>query len=120
MLMLIRLKFAVMLARSRESRKSERRLMRRDARVIIEAHDNPIRCVIYDLSNGGARLCFDAPYADVPRTFTLVLFKDSVQRDWELVWTDGRYVGVKFVSQWFGTKSSVRESAAKEPHKGTA
>lgn len=97
-----------MFARSRESRKSDRRLLRRDARVLFGAHEKPIRCVIYDRPNGGARLSFNAPFAGVPRTFTLVLFKDSVQRECELVWTDGRYVGVKFISQWFGTNSPVR------------
>jgi hypothetical protein len=102
-----------MLARSRESRKSVRRWMRRDAQVIFEGHGQPIRCVVHDISNGGARVSFTAPFAILPRTFTLVLFKDSVQRDCELVWTDRRVVGVKFISQWFGTKSSEHVSASK-------
>jgi hypothetical protein len=103
-----------MLARSRESRKSMRRWMRRDAEVILEPHKLPIRCVVHDLSNGGARLSFTAPLPDLPRSITLVLFKDSVQRDCELVWTDGYFVGVKFVSEWFSTKSSERGSAPKK------
>jgi hypothetical protein len=95
--------------------------MRRDAQVIIEGHEQPIGCVIHDISNGGARLSFTTPLAVLPRTFTLVLFKDSVQRDCELVWCDRRFVGVKFTSEWFGIKSSGRGSAfknqcAREPH----
>jgi len=104
----------VMLARSRESRKSVRRWMRRDAQVIFEGHEKPIRCVVHDMSNCGARLSFTVPLAVLPRTFTLVLFKDSVQRDCELVWNDRRVAGIKFTSQWFGSKSSERVSVSKK------
>src|SRR5580704_6453836 len=103
-----------MLARSRESRKNARRPMRRDAQVVFEGHEQSIGCVIHDISNGGARLSFTAPLAVLPRTFTLVLLKDSVQRDCELVWNDRGVIGVKFVSHWFGTKSSERVSALKK------
>jgi hypothetical protein len=105
-----------MLARSRESRRSTRRWMRRDAQVIFEGHEQFIGCVVHDISNGGARLSFTAPLAAFPRTFTLVLFKDSVQRDCELVWSGRGVVGVKFISQWFGTKSSECGSAFENPH----
>ena len=101
-----------MLARSRESRKNVRRWMRRQAEVIVESHKLPIRCVIHDLSNGGARLSLTARLPDLPSSITLVLFKDSVQRDCEIVWTDGYFIGVKFISEWFGTKSSERGSAS--------
>jgi PilZ domain len=108
------LEFFVMLARTPESRKSARRWMRRDAQVIFEGHEQLIDCVVHDISDGGARLSFTAPLAVLPRTFTLVLFKDSVQRDCELVWSDRRAAGVKFISQWFGTNSSERVSALKK------
>ena len=104
-----------MLARSRDSRKSARRWMRRDAQVILEAFEQPIRCTVHDLSDGGARLSFAGPLADLPRAFTLALFKDNVQRDCEMVWLNGRFVGVRFISQWFVTKSSERVAASKDP-----
>jgi hypothetical protein len=95
--------------------------MRRDAQVIFEGHEQFIGCVVHDISNGGARLSFTAPLAVLPRTFTLVLFKDSVQRDCELVWSHRRVIGVKFISQWFGIKSSERVPAFKKPtRKGAA
>jgi hypothetical protein len=110
-----------MLARSRESRKNVRRRMRRDAQVIFEGCEQSIGCVVHDISNGGASLSFTAPLAVLPRTFTLVLLKDSVQRDCEVVWNDRGVVGVKFVSHWFGTKSSGRVSALeKHTRKGVA
>jgi hypothetical protein len=108
-----------MLARPRESRKSVRRWMRRHAQVILEGHEQLIDCIVHDISDGGARFSFAAPLANLPRTFTLVLFKDSVQRECELVWSDRRFAGVKFTSEWFGTKTSERKSASeKPPHKG--
>ena len=103
-----------MLARSRESRKNVRRRMRRDAQVLFEGHEQPIGCVVHNISNGGASLSFTAPLAAIPCIFTLVLLKDSVQRDCEVVWNDRGVVGVKFVSHWFGTKSSERVSALKK------
>jgi hypothetical protein len=106
--------------RSRESRKSVRHWMRRDAQVLFEPHKLPIRCVVHDLSNGGARLSFTAPVPSLPRSITLVLFKESVQRYCEIVWTDGYFVGVKFVSEWFGAKSSEHGSASKDSRGGAA
>ena len=102
-----------MLARTRENRRNVRRRMRRDAQVIFEGHEQSIGCVVHNISNGGARLSFTAPLAVLPRTFTLVLLKDSVQRDCELVWSGRGIVGVKFISEWFGTKSIERVSACK-------
>ena len=93
-----------MLARSRESRKNVRRRMRRDAQVIFEGREQSIGCVVHDISNGGASLSFTAPLAVLPRTFTLVLLKDSVQRDCEVVWNDRGVVGVKFVSRCLDAK----------------
>jgi hypothetical protein len=92
--------------------------MRRDAHVIFKAHEQPIRCVVHDLSNGGARLGLTVGSAGFPNTFTLVLSKDSIQRDCEMVWTDGRFVGVRFTSQWIGIKPSERASASKESRGG--
>jgi hypothetical protein len=89
--------------------------MRRHAHVILEGHEQLIGCVVHDISDGGTRLSFAAPSANLPHTFTLALFKDSVQRDCELVWSDRRFVGVKFTSQWFGTKIPESKSAFKKP-----
>jgi PilZ domain len=110
-----------MLARSQESRKNVRRRMHRDAQVVFEGHEQSIGCVVHNISNGGARLSFTAPLAVLPRTFTLVLLKDSVQRDCELVWNGRGVVGVKFISHWFDTKSPEHVSALnKHTRKGAA
>ena|ERR1700741_4749487 len=93
-----------MRARSRENRKTVRRRMRRDAQVVFVGHEQPLDCVVHDISNDGARLSFTAPLAALPRTFILVLLKDSVQRDCEAVWNDRGVVGVKFVSRGLDAK----------------
>lgn len=75
--------------------------MRRAAAVVLQAAGNPVRCVIWDMSDGGARLAIAYPTAELPCTFSLLLMKDaSVRRNCEVVWTDSRFVGVKFISDW--------------------
>jgi hypothetical protein len=82
----------------REKRKNPRHPMRRAAEVVFGAHKAPVHCVVWDMSDGGARLAIAHPLDSLPRTFILVLYKDdSVRRNCQVVWTDTRYVGVKFV-----------------------
>lgn len=72
--------------------------MRRAAHVVLGARQPPVGCVIWDMSDGGARLAVAHPMSDLPRTFILVLYKGaSVKRNCKVVWTDARFVGVKFV-----------------------
>jgi hypothetical protein len=88
-----------MLARYREDRKSVRRFTRRGATVSVSPKST-VACVIWDISDGGARLAIALPMTDLPRYFILNLFRDgSVQRHCELVWMDKRFVGVKFTEQ---------------------
>ena len=86
-----------------ENRKKSRHSMQRGACIIIGAHQQPLPCVILDMSDGGARLSFANPLTTLPHNVTLVLFKDrSVQRDCEVVWVDRTQLGVKFASGWYG------------------
>jgi PilZ domain len=99
-----------------EARKTLRRLMRRAAEVMLPGQDSPVPCVILDISNGGARLAIGHPSAEIPRTFTLVLYKDrSALRECELVWLDRRHVGVKFISKWYAAVGPERPSQASSP-----
>lgn len=76
--------------------------MHRAAEICIGTQEKQVRCKILDMSDGGARLAISSTIANLPSTFTLVLFKDtSAQRDCEVVWTDNRCVGVKFISSWY-------------------
>jgi hypothetical protein len=86
-----------MLTRSRDQRKSARHFTRRAATVCFGSRTPSVSCVIWDISDGGARLAVSVPMADLPQQFTLNIFADgSVQRNCEVVWTDERFVGVKF------------------------
>lgn len=87
-----------MLAPKRESRKKKRQPMHRAAVVVLKTGQIPLRCAIWDMSDGGARLAVACPSAQLPRTFTLLLTKNaSVRRNCEVVWADSQFVGVKFL-----------------------
>jgi hypothetical protein len=100
-----------MVSRYLEKRRSPRRYTRRDAKVIVTGRAQPIDCVLHDISDGGARLSFGAPSNRLPRTFTLLFFKDSsLKRDCEVMWTAGSFVGVRFASSWYSAPRSRRPS----------
>jgi PilZ domain len=87
-----------MLSRRRDNRKAVRLPVRRAAEVFFGRREPPVRCVIWDISDGGARLAVAHPILTLPPIFTLSLRRDgSEQRKCEVVWTDARYVGVRFV-----------------------
>ena len=87
-----------MLPRRLDARKSFRLATRRAAEVQFGTEEPPIRCVVWDICDGGARLAVARPLMNLPSRFTLLLCKDgSEQRNCEVVWTDTRFVGVKFV-----------------------
>jgi len=82
--------------------------MHREAYVTYKGREQPIHCVIHDMSDGGARISLETGPGALPRAFTLVLLKDCLQRNCSVVWTNGRFFGVKFISEWFGAKLSER------------
>jgi PilZ domain len=89
-----------MLSRHREERRSVRLFARRAATLSFGGEKPPVSCVIWDISDGGARLAVALPSADLPNRFTLNLFPDgSVQKNCEVVWIGKRFVGVKFTAQ---------------------
>ena len=82
-----------------DKRKAKRRPMRRTAEVLFGDDEPPILCVIWDMSETGARLAAARPLLRFPPSFTLLL-EGKVRRKCEVVWTDARYVGVKFVKDF--------------------
>jgi hypothetical protein len=70
--------------------------MRRTAEVLVGSNELPILCVIWDMSESGARLAVARPLLNLPPSFTLLL-EGKVQRKCEVVWTDTRDIGVRFV-----------------------
>ena len=100
-----------------DKRRSPRRYTRRLAEVIAAGHEQPIDCVLHDISDGGARLSFFVPLMRVPSTFTLLFFQDSsLKRDCEIMWTAGSFAGVRFTSPWYGApKGGSRANRAPLP-----
>ena len=87
-----------MLTRYQEHRTGVRRFARRVATVSIGAGKQLVTCVIWDISEGGARLAIALQLADLAHHFISVLRKDrSVQRHCEVVWSE--FVGVKFTER---------------------
>jgi PilZ domain len=67
--------------------------------VLLGVNELSVACVISDMSETGARLEVPFPPLNLPSRFTLSLDRDcKFQHQCEVVWTDARYVGVKFVS----------------------
>ena len=89
-----------MLARLPEARKTFRRPARRAATLRFGPKTPLVTCVIWDISKSGARLAVAHPLATLPHHFSLNLYKNgNVKWDCEVVWTDRRFVGVKFAEQ---------------------
>jgi PilZ domain len=86
-----------MLSRREDQRKSRRRQFRHAALLSIANDVPPIRCVLWDISDGGARLTAGIRTRELPDRFTLIMAAGAVRRPCETVWRNGQFVGVKFL-----------------------
>jgi hypothetical protein len=87
-----------MLRRRQEQRMTLRRPMRRGGQAVFNASEPPIPCIIWDMSDRGARLALTRPHKDLPPSFILVLCKEPrLERKCEIVWIGPRFIGVKFL-----------------------
>jgi hypothetical protein len=85
---------------SHDQRTTFRRPARRAAKISFGSGEPWMNCRIWDISEAGARLAVTLSLANLPHRFTLSLFKnESVMRDCEVVWTDKRFVAVKFTGR---------------------
>jgi hypothetical protein len=83
--------------RGREARKAKRTRRRNAAWITLASGGAHIPCVLWDISDSGARLA--APRANVlPGAFNLLLSKDGRStRLCRVVWRTDRQLGVKFI-----------------------
>jgi hypothetical protein len=79
-----------------ESRKSPRRPLRYAASLTVGTDAQPIPCVIWDISDGGARLAA-ARHHELPERFILILAEQGIERRCEIIWRNQRFVGVRFL-----------------------
>jgi len=88
-----------MLGRQRDLRRAQRKHKRQAAWISCGGTRLPIPCVIWDLSEGGARLA-PARLSALPELFSLNLTRDGKSRRvCRVVWRKKPYVGVRFVEQ---------------------
>ena len=81
---------------------NRRRHVRRtlDAAGVIQWPDggSDVRCILEDISLGGARLRLEGP-ADLPRFFLLIVPTEQIDRACTVAWKDGERVGVRFLAR---------------------
>jgi hypothetical protein len=76
-----------------------RRPARRAATVSLGGGEPFVNRRILDISEDGARLAVKHPMAELPHQFTLSWFKGASARRYCGVWTDRRFVAVKFTER---------------------
>jgi hypothetical protein len=80
-----------------ELRKSKRRPSRYAAWINLGDHCPRLRCVIWDISDGGARLTAARKVEDLPDRFSLIT-SEAVARNCRVIWRNGRFIGIAFVN----------------------
>src|SRR5918992_2831633 len=96
----------IMLSQFKDKRRRRRAKPRLAALIRIHDESLGIPCIIWDISNGGAKLAASHPRL-VPEYFTLE-FSTSVHRACKLRWWSKRFIGAKFVG---GINILTRERA---------
>jgi hypothetical protein len=87
------------LSRPREQRKTKRTHRRQAAWVVLDGGGAKISCVLWDISEGGARIAAAHGNA-LPDVFGLFLTKDGKSRRFcQVVWRRGSQLGVRFVAE---------------------
>jgi hypothetical protein len=85
--------------RGRELRKTKRTRRRNAAWILLASRGVPIPCVLWDISEGGARIAA-ARASSLPQVFCLLLSKDGKSRRFcRAVWRKDGQLGVRFIAE---------------------
>jgi hypothetical protein len=84
-----------LLAQPVEKRRSRRSRARLAGSIRIDDDGPGFPCVVWDMSDRGAKLAANRPLL-LPERFTLV-FSAAVQRRCQIIWRSEKFVGVTFV-----------------------
>ena len=79
-----------------EKRRTRRHRTYKGARIIFRAYPEAIRCIVRNLSEGGACLHIEGPEIGIPDTFRLVFDRSAPERRCSVVWRDEGRLGVEF------------------------
>jgi hypothetical protein len=97
----------------REKRRRPRVRTRRAAWINVDGNAKPLRCVLWDVSEDGARLA-PAQAGKLPDLFTLVLDKTTAHRC-RVMWRKGAQVGVRFLRGGDDEHAPAANPQAAEP-----
>src|SRR5579864_679198 len=97
----------------REKRRRRRVRTRRAAWINVDDHAKPIRCVLWDVSEDGARLA-PAQAGKLPDMFTLILDKTTAHRC-RVRWRKGAQVGVRFLRGGVDDNAPTEKPQTVEP-----
>lgn len=97
----------------REKRRRRRVRTRRAAWIDVGGNAEPSRCVLWDVSESGARLA-PAFANKLPDTFTLILDKTTAHRC-GVVWRKGPLVGVRYLHGVEDEASFAKPTATEPP-----
>jgi PilZ domain len=81
-----------------EKRQVSRTRMRKDAMLMSEHDSEGRRCVVSDITNGGARVHLRRP-TQLPKTFSLTFDNFRSERICEVIWRTDDTVGVRFINR---------------------
>src|SRR5262249_12184388 len=88
-----------MAGRGRELRKAKRTRRRNAAWIVLDGEGGRIPCVLWDISDGGARIAAARANA-LPAVFCLFLSKDGKTRRYcRVVWRNGGLLGIRFIDE---------------------
>lgn len=79
-----------------KQKRTERRLKQDFGALILLDGFARRACKVVDMSEGGARLAIDGKTV-LPKTFNVVFTPNASGKACQLVWQNGRTVGIKFV-----------------------
>jgi hypothetical protein len=86
--------------------------LRRGAQLAFKGHDKLVSRTIYDMLDSDARISLEAPITAVPQVFMFVLIPNTAQCTCRAAWSKSRFIGAKFVPEWFGTRMHQRPKFA--------
>ena len=82
-----------------EKRKQVRRPLRRPAWIDRGPGTAALECVLWDISDGGAKLAAAHGRDQLPHRFELVLANGNLRRECRVRWRGKKFVGVAFVGR---------------------
>ena len=83
---------------NQERRETTRQRVLKEARIVLHEDLSLIRCVLRDVSEGGAKLEVP-PTTELPSTFRLLMVSDNLIVPVRLAWRKGGLAGVTFLEE---------------------